>query len=224
VKSIPVSPLSPLPCHPSPPRDHLCEIASTNLKSSDKISSPVQFYFPPAPQNRSNVSETISKDADANVSSSTAAMTRCLRSKVYRKISLKCEDDVGNCDSDDQRKGIVRYVSATTEKKQKRRSLAGRETDTIARRETVKWNPEDVHITYNPLSTPYPYSTPSATTTTTTITTSKTATTTVECDDEPKSRSCGSFLPIFALIPQSIISFQYLSPKMKFSWWRNKIS
>jgi len=194
-----------------------------NSKSSDKISSPVQFYFPSVPQNQSNISETVPKNADGTRSvSSPQLMTKRPRSKVYRKTSLKCEVDVGNCDSDDQRKGIVRYMTA--EKKQKRRSLAGKETDIVARSETVKWNSEDVHITCNPLSTPYPYSTPSATTTTTTMTTSKTATTTVECDDEPKSRSCGSFLPIFALIPQSIISFQYLSPKMKFSWWRNKIS
>lgn len=136
--------------------------------------------------------------------------------------------DVGNGNDDaHQRKGIVRYVSAAAEKKQKRRSLAGKETDAIIRNESTKWNLENVHITCNPLSTPYPYSTPSATTTTTATTvinTNKTAMTTVERDDEPKSRSCGSFLPILALIPQSVISFQYLSPKMKFSWWRNKIS
>jgi len=192
-----------------------------NSKSS-KIISPVQLYVPSiACQNRSDVLETVPKDADTVRSvSSPQLMTKRPRSKVYRKTSLKCEVDVGNCGSDDisQRKGIVRYVSITAEKKQKRRSLAGKES------ETVKWNPEEVHITCNPLSTPYPYSTPSATTTTTTVTTSKTATTTVECDDEPKSRSCSSFLPIFALIPQSIIGFQYFNPKMKFSWWRNKIS
>ncbi|XP_023289390.1 uncharacterized protein LOC111674199 [Orussus abietinus] len=81
-----------------------------------------------------------------------------------------------------------------------------------------RWNPESVHITCNPLSTPYPYSTPCQ----------KAAlgqTSGPEAqEDEPQARSCGSFLPILALIPHSVVSFQYLSPKMKFSWWRNKIS
>lgn len=79
-----------------------------------------------------------------------------------------------------------------------------------------KWNMGEVHITCNPLSTPYPYSTPHHNIISETVTES--------LDDEPKSRSCGNFLPILSLIPQTVISFQYLSPKMKFSWWRNKIS
>ncbi|KAL0105030.1 hypothetical protein PUN28_016568 [Cardiocondyla obscurior] len=152
------------------------------------------------------------------------------RSKVYRKTSLKnpsikCEVDVGG-DSNSiaaERNSIVRYINA--EKKQKRKSLAETNVDAIMNSKN-RWNSESIHITCNPLSTPYPYSTPAATTTTTTTTvttTSKTATM-VENDEEPKSRSCGSFLPILALIPHSVISFQYLSPKMKFSWWRNKIS
>lgn len=153
------------------------------------------------------------------------------RSKVYRKASLKspltCE---ASADGDDisEKNSVVRYVSAPAEKKQKRRSSGGGsggppEKESDAKSE--KWNPEDIHITCNPLSTPYPYSTPATTTTTTTATTTTTTTTTtVESDEEPKGRSCGSFLPILALIPQSVISFQYLSPKMKFSWWRNKIS
>ncbi|XP_017756440.1 PREDICTED: uncharacterized protein LOC108548142 isoform X2 [Eufriesea mexicana] len=79
-----------------------------------------------------------------------------------------------------------------------------------------KWNMGEVHITCNPLSTPYPYSTPHHNIMSETVT--------EPLDDEPKSRSCGNFLPILSLIPQTVISFQYLSPKMKFSWWRNKIS
>ncbi|KMQ92656.1 hypothetical protein RF55_7325 [Lasius niger] len=159
----------------------------------------------------------------------TTMTTKTPRSKVYRKTSLKspslnCEVVVGN-GSVLEKNGVMRYVSvAAQEKKQKRRGLAESETD--ARSEN-KWNLEDIHITCNPLSTPYPYSTPAATTTTTTTTTTTaaiTSKTTTESDEEPKSRSCGSFLPILALIPHSVISFQYLSPKMKFSWWRNKIS
>ncbi|XP_029039861.1 uncharacterized protein LOC114874599 [Osmia bicornis bicornis] len=79
-----------------------------------------------------------------------------------------------------------------------------------------KWNMGEVHITCNPLSTPYPYSTPHHNIMSEPVTES--------LDDEPKSRTCGNFLPILSLIPQTVISFQYLSPKMKFSWWRNKIS
>lgn len=159
----------------------------------------------------------------ATTLTTTTTTTRTPRSKVYRKTSLR--NPSLNCEivggSVFEKKSVVRYASAAAqEKKQKRRSLAGRETD--ARSEN-KWNLEDIHITCNPLSTPYPYSTPAATTTTTTTTTVPSKTTT-ESDEEPKGRSCGSFLPIFALIPHSVISFQYLSPKMKFSWWRNKIS
>lgn len=159
--------------------------------------------------------------------SSPQLTTKPSRSKVYRKTSLKTSSLKHEFDNGDvlEKNDVVRYTSVAAEKKQKRRSIAEKYTvDT----ENNKWNPDDIHITCNPLSTPYPYSTPATTTaTTTTVNTSskKTATTMVEnADEEPKSRSCGSFLPILALIPQSVISFQYLSPKMKFSWWRNKIS
>ncbi|KAL6260314.1 hypothetical protein P5V15_007845 [Pogonomyrmex californicus] len=189
----------------------------------------------PALQDR-DVSSTMPKSntdgADVTVRSASLPQltTKMPRSKVYRKTSLKspslkCEIDANSDGSGaTERNGVVRYVSVAAEKKQKRRSLAEKNADSIATCEN-KWNSEDIHITCNPLSTPYPYSTPTATTTTTTTTTSKTtATTTIQSDEEPKSRSCGSFLPILALIPHSVISFQYLSPKMKFSWWRNKIS
>lgn len=79
-----------------------------------------------------------------------------------------------------------------------------------------KWDSSDVRITCNPLSSPYPYSTPCHDSLNYTSNDTK--------DDEPKTHSCGNFLPIFSLIPQTVVSFQYLSPKMKFSWWRNKIS
>ncbi|XP_017875732.1 uncharacterized protein LOC108622386 [Ceratina calcarata] len=82
-----------------------------------------------------------------------------------------------------------------------------------------KWSMGEVHITCNPLSTPYPYSTPHHA-----HDNVVTETMTGPVEDEPKSRSCGNFLPILSLIPQTVIGFQYLSPKMKFSWWRNKIS
>ena len=82
----------------------------------------------------------------------------------------------------------------------------------------VKWNTENVHITCNPLSNPYPYSTPCHSVKRENLSINE------KPDDEPKCHSCASFLPILSLIPQTMVSFQYLSPKMKFSWWRNKIS
>lgn len=42
---------------------------------------------------------------------------------------------------------------------------------------------------------------------------------------QSKIKSCAaSFMPILSFIPHTVISFQYPTPKMKFSWWRNKIS
>ncbi|EFN89506.1 homeobox protein 14 [Harpegnathos saltator] len=198
--------------------------ATATLKSGDKKHFPASS---PTSQTSRNT------DAIRSASSPQLTTTKAPRSKVYRKASLKtpfaCELN-GSGDGSDisEKNSVIRYTNAAAEKKQKRRSGGGgggggpseKESDA----KSDKWNPEDIHITCNPLSTPYPYSTPATTTTTTATTTTTTTTTTVESDEEPKSRSCGSFLPILALIPQSVISFQYLSPKMKFSWWRNKIS
>ncbi|KAG7188091.1 hypothetical protein KM043_015941 [Ampulex compressa] len=77
-------------------------------------------------------------------------------------------------------------------------------------------NTDDIRIICNPLSTPYPYSTSCH----------KVVSEMVPepSEEEPKGHTCGSFLPILSFLPQTVISFQYLSPKMKFSWWRNKIS
>ncbi|XP_031779766.1 uncharacterized protein LOC116416227 [Nasonia vitripennis] len=42
---------------------------------------------------------------------------------------------------------------------------------------------------------------------------------------QSKVKSCAAnFLPILSFIPHTVISFQYPTPKIKFSWWRNKIS
>lgn len=190
---------------------------TASLKSGDE-----KHLSPPSSPTASQASRNADATRSASSPQLTTAATKTPRSKVYRKASLKsplsCETSSG--DDAAEKSGVVRYVSSS-EKKQKRRS-GPTEKESDAKGD--KWNPEDVHITCNPLSTPYPYSTPATTTTTTATTTTTTTTTTVESDEEPKGRSCGSFLPILALIPQSVISFQYLSPKMKFSWWRNKIS
>lgn len=149
------------------------------------------------------------------------------RSKVYRKASLKSTLNSLNSITDhsfaDRKKGQfasdVRIINISNCIGQEKKVPSEREVDGEEKRVNEmknKCNTEDVHITCNPLSSPYPYSTPHRNTL------SETAT--EPLDDEPKARSCGSFLPILSLIPQTVISFQYLSPKMKFSWWRNKIS
>ncbi|XP_018376808.1 PREDICTED: uncharacterized protein LOC108770018 [Trachymyrmex cornetzi] len=180
--------------------------------------------------NNTTPKSAVGADSTIRSASLPQLTTKMPRSKVYRKTSLKSsslksEINVGgDGNGTTERNSVVRYMGIAAEKKQKRKSLTDRDVDV---RYENKWNSENIHITCNPMSTPYPYSTPAVTTTTTTTTvttTSKTTATMVESDEEPKSRSCGSFLPILALIPHSVISFQYLSPKMKFSWWRNKIS
>ncbi|XP_020709337.1 uncharacterized protein LOC110116793 [Athalia rosae] len=121
------------------------------------------------------------------------------RSKLYRRSSLKAPVDA------DQTKIFNQPRSSSTE--------LAMSSDNESK---IKWNEENVHITCNPLSSPYPYSTPCHKK-------ERIRDTQVQ-DEEPKPHSCGKFLPILSLIPLTLVSFQYLSPKMKFSWWRNKIS
>lgn len=165
------------------------------------------------------------------------------RSKVYRKASLKSSTNkstmqqqsdhanfkISNVNAVSNIQTIktnnVKCILSTANKCRKSNDQCPIQSDTCGKAKEndssianskSKWNIEDVHITCNPLSTPYPYSTPCQKTASGTVTEPQ--------DEEPKSRSCGSFLPILSLIPQTVIGFQYLSPKMKFSWWRNKIS
>ncbi|XP_076164006.1 uncharacterized protein LOC143144975 [Ptiloglossa arizonensis] len=150
--------------------------------------------------------------------------------KVYRKASLKSMNlsnsvldnsapshrKSNDLTSDTHTTNISNCSTTFTDKKVPFSCLSEMTQGNDSNDRKNKWNMGEVHITCNPLSTPYPYSTPHRNIMSETVTES--------LDDEPKSRSCGSFLPILSLIPQTIISFQYLSPKMKFSWWRNKIS
>ncbi|KZC09477.1 hypothetical protein WN55_00149 [Dufourea novaeangliae] len=152
------------------------------------------------------------------------------RSKVYRKTSLKSmnlsnstfdNSSMNHCRSTDlafdNRVINISNCSITVAEKKAASPYRSETTQGNDLNDTrSKWSMGEVHITCNPLSTPYPYSTPHRDITSETVT--------EPLDDEPKGRSCGSFLPILSLIPQTVISFQYLSPKMKFSWWRNKIS
>lgn len=164
-----------------------------------------------------------------SVSSPQLTIKPLTRSKVYRKTSLKSlnlsnsmlDHNVfnhrkSNLTSEGRIINISNCSITSTDKKVPFPCLSEltQGNDTNDRKD--KWNMEEVHITCNPLSTPYPYSTPHHNIMSETVT--------EPLDDEPKSRSCGNFLPILSLIPQTVISFQYLSPKMKFSWWRNKIS
>lgn len=177
-----------------------------------------------------------------SISSPQLTIKPLTRSKVYRKASLKSSTNKSSLQSDlstftiDNFNAVsnVKSMNNTNNSKcilskankyrktpeqcpiQSDTCRKAKENDSGIANSKNKWNIEDVHITCNPLSTPYPYSTPCQKTASGTVTESQ--------DEEPKSRSCGSFLPILSLIPQTVIGFQYLSPKMKFSWWRNKIS
>ncbi|XP_033230649.1 uncharacterized protein LOC117181788 [Belonocnema kinseyi] len=147
-----------------------------------------------------------------------------LRSKVYRKASLKSAINIPSLDSvcfSDTR--IINISNRAKLQAENKRTLSTSEGKVI---ENNSLNDFEVtsdilvknvnNVMCDPSSTPYPYS----------MSCNKGAQTieTEAQDDEPKNHSCGSFLPILSLIPHSVISFQYLSPKMKFSWWRNKIS
>ncbi|XP_076229018.1 uncharacterized protein LOC116426336 [Nomia melanderi] len=181
-------------------------------------------------QNNMDIYKDSNSRSIRSVSSPQLTTKPLTRSKVYRKASLKsmnlsnstldnsasnhCRSiglasdnriiNTSNCSiTFTDKKVPFSYHSATTQRNDSNDSRN-------------KWNMGEVHITCNPLSTPYPYSTPHRNIINETVT--------EPLEEEPKSRSCGSFLPILSLIPQTVISFQYLSPKMKFSWWRNKIS
>lgn len=181
-------------------------------------------------ENRSiafNLDECRSK---RSASSPQLTMKPLTRSKVYRKTSLK-SSTIKLTGSEQETLSLARITKiggatkASIAKTGSKSDRNGKEPiddiDKINRSindSKVKWNTENVHITCNPLSNPYPYSTPCHK-----IDRDK-STDREQPDEEPKSHSCGSFLPILSLIPQTMVSFQYLSPKMKFSWWRNKIS
>ena len=143
------------------------------------------------------------------------------RSKVYRRASLKSTINISNLDNirfSDSR--IINISNRTKLRAENKRTFSTSEGQVIENNSLsdfkVKSDIKNVNnVTCDPTSTPYPYSTSCK----------KDAQIETEApDDEPKGHSCGSFLPILSLIPHSVVSFQYLSPKMKFSWWRNKIS
>ena len=70
-------------------------------------------------------------------------------------------------------------------------------------------------LTGDPISTSYPYSVASK---------KETETEMVYRKDKPKNNNCEGFQSLLSLLPYFMVSCQYLSPKLKFSWWRNKIS
>lgn len=196
----------------------------------------------PRENNNTDISSHTNTCSMRSVSSPQLTTKPLTRSKVYRKASLKStmstsysNSEHSSLSNDHKVKNLsseVRIINISNsnllnDHNTKKQAPISHTTakdvdnkDTEGNNETDesknKWNIEDIHITCNPLSTPYPYSTPLH----------KTASETVmeQTEEEPKGRSCGNFLPILSLIPQTVISFQYLSPKMKFSWWRNKIS
>ncbi|XP_053978386.1 uncharacterized protein LOC128876229 [Hylaeus volcanicus] len=178
-------------------------------------------------QNHMDTTEDINPYSVRSVSSPQLTIKPVAQSKVCRKASLKSmnlsnstlDNSVPNHRKSNDSISDTRIIdisncSITFADKEVPFSCLSETTQGNDTRN--KWNTGEVHITCNPLSTPYPYSTPHRNIMSETVT--------EPLDDEPKTRSCGSFLPILSLIPQTVISFQYLSPKMKFSWWRNKIS
>ncbi|XP_076395494.1 uncharacterized protein LOC105663625 isoform X1 [Megachile rotundata] len=181
-------------------------------------------------QNHTDVNRGTNPYSVRSVSSPQLTIKPLTRSKVYRKASLKSmnlsnfvlDHTVLNhrksnvLPSDTRIINISNCSITSTDKKVPFSCLLETTQGNNTNDTKNKWNMGEVHITCNPLSTPYPYSTPHHNIMSEPVTES--------LDDEPKSRSCGNFLPILSLIPQTVISFQYLSPKMKFSWWRNKIS
>ncbi|XP_076753088.1 uncharacterized protein LOC143424717 [Xylocopa sonorina] len=182
------------------------------------------------PQNHMDINRGTNPYSVRSVSSPQLTIKPLTRSKVYRKASLKSlnlsnsmlEHSVPNRRKSNVSASECRVINisncsiTSTDKKVPFSCLSETNQGNVSNDTKDRWNMREVHITCNPLSTPYPYSTPHHN--------SMSETVTEPLDDEPKSRSCGNFLPILSLIPQTIISFQYLSPKMKFSWWRNKIS
>lgn len=181
-------------------------------------------------QNHMDVNRGTNPYSVRSVSSPQLTIKPLTRSKVYRKASLKSMNLSNfvldhsalnhrktNVSASETRIINISNCSITSTDKKVPFSCHLETTQGNDSNDTKnKWNMGEVHITCNPLSTPYPYSTPHHNIMSEPVTES--------LDDEPKSRTCGNFLPILSLIPQTVISFQYLSPKMKFSWWRNKIS
>ncbi|XP_076247480.1 uncharacterized protein LOC143187272 [Calliopsis andreniformis] len=181
-------------------------------------------------QNHMDITRDINSYSVRSLSSPQLTIKPLTRSKVYRKASLKSMNlsnsvlDNSTMNHFNNTNSILNtriinisnsFITSTDKKVPL--SCPPEATQRKDSDDTKnKWNMGEVHITCNPLSTPYPYSTPHRSIMSETVT--------EPLDDEPKSRSCGNFLPILSLIPQTVISFQYLSPKMKFSWWRNKIS
>lgn len=180
-------------------------------------------------QNHMDINRGTNSYSVRSVSSPQLTIKPLTRSKVYRKTSLKSMNlsnsmldhsvfnhRKSNLTSEGRVINISNRSITSTDEKVPFSCVSELTQGNDSSDTKNKWNMGEVHITCNPLSTPYPYSTPHHNIMSETVT--------EPLDDEPKGRSCGNFLPILSLIPQTVISFQYLSPKMKFSWWRNKIS
>lgn len=223
------------------------KIVSADALTAESQSMTDLYVSQFAKKNRNATSNSNFTAGSRSAFSAPAAQTlikSTTRSKVYRKASLKTPED------SNQRKIFPKQrsfstdfpISATFETslshlaetfKDSRSCLRDGNSDSNASSALdrskssveengggsdakMKWNEGNVHITCNPLSTPYPYSTPCHKDERIRVTETQ--------EEEPKAHSCGNFLPILSLIPLTLVSFQYLSPKMKFSWWRNKIS
>ncbi|XP_024944949.1 uncharacterized protein LOC112494971 [Cephus cinctus] len=227
-------------------KDHLQEedssVMANSSKKSDEYSLQVNKetskLIPNSIWSTDKDNRTVIRNCSRRSTSSPQLGSKTVsRSKVYRKASLKSSSDkltpstnypyspVSGISPETRITTISNHskITALEERNIMMKTCQGKKTESSREKNNdapndtkLKWNMENVHITCNPLSNPYPYSTPCQKSTCPPVTESQ--------EEEPKSHSCGSFLPILSLIPQTVVSFQYLSPKMKFSWWRNKIS
>ena len=144
------------------------------------------------------------------------------RSKVYRRASLKSLTNLNTIVSP----AHSRIIKVSSRNKSEKRLASDSQS-------TINSDAEDKENVCNPLSHPYPYSTPCQKKSDVGQLSKEPSPVKEEPEQEQqeqqpeekqKGKSCSSFLPILSLIPHTMISFQYPSPKMKFSWWRNKIS
>lgn len=182
----------------------------------------LKSYCATTSENNSEVEVEFS-NSNRSTSSPQLMSVKTARSKVYRRASLK---SLTNLPVNSPAQSKVMRIS-NNGKTEKRLLFSSKNNNTIT-------NNNKENIVCNPLSSPYPYSTPCQKINS--ENSDKLAhDSSVNHRDEgsndnnskqPKSSksSCSSFLPILSLIPNTVISFQYPSPKMKFSWWRNKIS
>ncbi|XP_034937329.1 uncharacterized protein, partial [Chelonus insularis] len=161
-------------------------------------------------QNKTQSNEANSK---RSISSPQLFIKPTTRTKVYRKASLKSSTMTEFSDEFSFIHLNSNQITNLSNRHPRVRS------NSLPKESKSHSDIDNIHIRCNPLSTPYPYST---------LYRKLSVEDLSECSHQqnkkPSYITCGKIFPIFALFPQNVVSLQYLSPKIKFSWWRNKIS